>query len=228
MTTKNHFAVYEHIRPDTGQVFYVGKGAPCRVRNHTRGHNRHHINILKKLTFFGLKIEVSIVADNLPEESANILEKMRIAMWRAAGVPLVNLTEGGEGLSNPSEETREKIGSHHKGNSYAKGYTHTEEARAKISAAHKGRVLGESARRNIGAAKVGNTFCLGRTHTQETRQKISDVTRGKKRTPEQCARISEANRGKKNHLGHKHSPEARAKMSAAVKAAILRKKMGVN
>ena len=62
-----------------------------------------------------------------------------------------------------SEETRKKIGSASKGNNYALGYKHSEEAKNKISEAMKGEK---------------NSF-YGRHHTEETKNKISEAQKGK-------------------------------------------------
>jgi len=145
MTTKNHFAVYEHIRPDTGQVFYVGKGAPDRLRSVTRRHNKYHSRIYNKMKRLGLTVEQHVIATNLPEESAHIFEKMRIMMWRAMGAPLVNMTEGGEGLSNPSEETRARIGA------ASKVRQNKPESKDAVSAVHKGKKVSKETKAKISA-----------------------------------------------------------------------------
>jgi hypothetical protein len=99
VTPRTDFYVYEHIRPDTGQVFYVGKGRANRAEELSTGRNKHHRHITKKMARLGLRVEVVFIARDIPEESALLLEVMRIAMWRAARIPIVNLTLGGEGVA---------------------------------------------------------------------------------------------------------------------------------
>ena len=43
---QNKYCVYEHIRKDTNQCFYVGKGTLKRAYNQIR--NKHHNRIVKK------------------------------------------------------------------------------------------------------------------------------------------------------------------------------------
>lgn len=155
----DHFAVYEHIRTDTGAVFYVGKGNPDRLRSVTRRHNKYHSRIYNKTKASGFAVEQRIIADKLPEESSHTIEKMRIAMWRAAGVVLVNMTEGGEGLSNPSEDVRARIGAAHKGmtasaKTRAKiaAVQNTPEMKALKSATHKGKVVAETTKDKLSDA----------------------------------------------------------------------------
>lgn len=61
------FCVYEHIRNDTGQCFYVGKGTIQRAKSKTR--NEHHDRIAKK---YGMTVK--IIKDNLTESEAFQLE----------------------------------------------------------------------------------------------------------------------------------------------------------
>lgn len=104
-----HFYVYEHWRPDTNQCFYVGKGQGKRAYELKSSRNIHHKRIQEKLKRLGLDVEVRIVSTDLPESEAFALEVERIAHWRSGGVQTTNYSGGGEGGSNPSEETRRKI-----------------------------------------------------------------------------------------------------------------------
>lgn len=44
---QNKYCVYEHIRKDTNQCFYVGKGTLKRAYNQIR--NKHHNRIVKNV-----------------------------------------------------------------------------------------------------------------------------------------------------------------------------------
>lgn len=105
------FYVYEHIRKDTGAVFYVGKGSGWRS-GITKRRNKYWNNVVKKSNGF---IHRKIV-QNVDEEFAFLIEVERIDQLRRIGVLLVNMTDGGEGISNPCEETRQKMSDSHKGN----------------------------------------------------------------------------------------------------------------
>lgn len=93
-----NFYVYEHWRPDTGLPFYVGKGARGRAGSITT-RNEYHKRIVAKLKSLGLSLEVRKVFTYLDEDMAHTLEKTQISYWRARGISLTNLTDGGEGTS---------------------------------------------------------------------------------------------------------------------------------
>jgi len=98
------FYVYEHIRPDTNQVFYVGKGSGDRIRAR-QGRNPYWENVVKKAgNFKSVKI---VKTEN--EELAFLVEQERIDQLKRLGIKLTNLNEGGAGGFMPSEETRKKM-----------------------------------------------------------------------------------------------------------------------
>lgn len=100
---ENIYYVYLHIRLDTGEVFYVGKGHGRRAWDrHSR--NRHWNFISAKTQWIA-----SIVQDNMHEDDANLLEMWLIAKFRHAGVKLCNITEGGEGCRTPMPSLRKKV-----------------------------------------------------------------------------------------------------------------------
>jgi len=124
------FYVYEHWRPDVNEPFYVGKG--CGQRAYKFGikgqRNLHHQAVEIKLRRLNLKIEVKIVARFATAQEAYAYEMERIAHWRALGMELVNRTVGGDGLRDPSPETRALISKWHKGRKLS------DETRAKMRA----------------------------------------------------------------------------------------------
>ena len=238
MTPKNNSAVYEHIRPDTGQVFYVGKGGPSRVRNRQRKDNPHHMHIMAHLARLGLRMEVRIVAANLPEDSANTLEKMRILMWRAAKVPIVNMTEGGEGTIGKPEESRRRISEALMGNKHSLGAIKSDETRqllsekgkeaqnrpeikARKSAAHKGKTVSEETRKKLSARVVGDEWKNNIRAAQN-----SPEVKAKKRAAMLIVANSEEVRAKKRAamLIIANDPDVRARKSAAMKATLARKR----
>lgn len=74
MSEEKRFCVYEHIRLDNNQCFYVGKGTLKRARSKRR--NEHHDRIVAK---YGMK--VNIYKDNLTEEEAYEIEQERIRYY---------------------------------------------------------------------------------------------------------------------------------------------------
>lgn len=125
--SQSKFYVYEHIKADTKDVFYVGKG--CRSRA-TQKDNRNKFwhNIVNKHGF-----EVRFVAKNLDEELAFLVEEERIDQLKRIGIKLCNLTNGGEGSSGLvlSDEVKQLVSKRFKGKKL------TEEHRKKCSDAIK-------------------------------------------------------------------------------------------
>jgi hypothetical protein len=99
------FYVYEHIRPDTGTVFYVGKGSKKRAYTKFRN-NPYWNNVVNKVKSF----QVRFVAINLDEELALLVEKERIDQLRKLGYTLTNLTDGGGGASGLKHTDKAKKG----------------------------------------------------------------------------------------------------------------------
>jgi hypothetical protein len=177
------FYVYEHWRPDKDIPFYVGKGSNRRKNVFTRNRNPHYANVVAKLARLGMCVEVRMVASDLSEKQAFDLEISRIAFWKAAGIDLVNRTDGGEGPSGwkreewhtiklldairgrvRSPETREKI------SQSLKGQPISEERKAKIGAANKGRKITQEHRAKLSAAQT--KFMLSESARENVRVKV--------------------------------------------------------
>lgn len=131
MPSPKYFCVYLHCKPD-GSPFYVGKGSSGRHRAFDLKHNRnrHHQNIVNK---YGKEnIEVLIFPRDTEKEALDDEIKW-IKALKGAGEILCNLTAGGDGLSDPSDELRKLWSAQRKGRKL------TQEHRAKMSAAQKER-----------------------------------------------------------------------------------------
>ena len=122
----NKFYVYKHIRLDTEEVFYVGKGAAKRAWR-TKSRNELWYNIVNKAGY-----RVEIVKDNLSETESFELETKLIKSYRNQGLSKANMTDGGEGFSGGrhNEESRKKIGVANKRNI---GIKRTKSTKDKIS-----------------------------------------------------------------------------------------------
>lgn len=105
-----HFYVYVLARPN-GQPFYVGKGKGRRIHEHERmarsGHRCHKCSIIRKIWSQGGEVQRYIVFEAENEDEALAYEQEIIALHGRA--LLVNCTDGGEGIPNPSQEVRSKI-----------------------------------------------------------------------------------------------------------------------
>lgn len=217
MTTHDDvWYVYVDRTADNDTPFYVGKGNSGRVKKIQR--NRKHSNISKK---HGLNR--TIIAEVRFEEDAFEIEKLKIAELHTfiddpeATRLACNMTMGGEGVSNPSIETRQKISKARQNcppisdetrykisesNRRRKGEKRSPETRKKLSEAARNR--SPETHKKMSEAQRNRPPI-----SDETRKKMSDANRGKKRSPETRKKISEASRNR--------SPETRKKLSNAAR-----------
>lgn len=98
-----NFYVYRHIRLDTNTPFYIGKGKGYRAYIKTN-RNSYWNNIVSSV---GYKVEIVII--NLTETEAFAEESSLIKLYKSFGHCEANLSDGGEGPSNPSTNTRMKM-----------------------------------------------------------------------------------------------------------------------
>lgn len=137
---ERRYYVYEWIRLDTNEPFYVGKGCNDRWRNLYRDYNPHFMNIVNKIP-----IAVYILLDNLTEEESFGLECYYIWLYRdIIGYDICNINDGGDGQSlfgeangfygkHHTEETKKLLSEQHKGMKYP------QETKDKLSAMRKGK-----------------------------------------------------------------------------------------
>ena len=167
------FYVYEHWRPDTNTCFYVGKGSNNRAWN-MKKRNPYHKSIQSKLISLGLSVDVRIVCKDLSENTAFLLERDRIKQYGREN--LTNLTDGGEGSSNFSEERRQKLALLASRNKNMLGKKHSEETKKRISLKKMGHFVGLESRAKMGAANRGRKRG---PMPDAIRQKISDTKKRK-------------------------------------------------
>jgi hypothetical protein len=109
------FYVYVLHRPD-GTPFYVGKGINLRLLDHEAEARctktlTHKLNVIRSLYAKGQQVGYRIDSsfeeetDALARERCLIAEIGRHDLKRGS---LTNQTDGGEGASNPSEESRQR------------------------------------------------------------------------------------------------------------------------
>jgi hypothetical protein len=209
------FYTYAHIRKDTGQVFYIGKGSFDRAY-HNKNRNNHWHKIVDKHGF-----EVQILNRWHDEKDSLADEVKLIAEYKAKGVRLCNYTIGGDGISGHrhSAETRAKLSAMQIGkvisdaqrkklSEAGKGRIQPEDVRLKISLKNSGRKrtpeqIKANSERNKGkklsiehrlAISAGN---IGRKHSQETKEKIGAKKIGQTISVEHRLAISQANKGRK-------------------------------
>ena len=164
--------VYQHIRLDTNEVFYIGIGKTKRRAYSKSGRNKHWHNIVNKGGY-----SIQIILDRITWEKACEKEKEFIAFYgrRDMGLgTLVNMTEGGDGSVGRmvSEELRKRMSNIIKGKKLAP-----------LSKEHK--------------QKISNTI-KGKKRkplSKEHKQKISESEKGKKISDESRQKMSISRRG---------------------------------
>lgn len=124
------FYVYLHRKATTGEIFYVGKGTGDRAwKSGAANRGSYWCRVARK---HGLIVE--IVADRLQEWYAHELERDLIALHGRKDLgygPLVNLTDGGDGLSGFIFDDQAKA----KMSASAQAYRSNQSTRARYSAA---------------------------------------------------------------------------------------------
>lgn len=135
--TDRTFFVYQHRRPDTGAVFYIGKGCRTPLKKYIRANttsrrNIHWRRVVEKSGGFIAEVLIDFYdeADALAFEQVLIAEHGR----SNCGGILCNITAGGEGAS---------------------GRMATRETRLRMSLAAVGRPKPKSVRDAVSAAQRG-------------------------------------------------------------------------
>ena len=189
--------VYQHVRLDTNEVFYVGISKDSNYkRSESKKHrNCHWHNIVNKAGF-----KVEIVHDNITIEEAAKEESRLINFYGRRDLekgPLVNMTDGGEGSLNMSEETKQKLRDHNIGKTIENHWSKTEEGKLRIrqwTAGYKNPACRPEVAEKISKAKKGkknpkfaeyaktrigdkNGF-YGKTHNAEFKQKMRELKEG--------------------------------------------------
>lgn len=115
LTASSPHYVYVLCRAD-GTPFYVGKGVQHRCFHHeaeARNTDRltHKLNVLRAMQRRGEAVRYCIESSFETEQEAHARERYLIELFgrhdQRRG-PLTNQTDGGEGASNPSEESRDR------------------------------------------------------------------------------------------------------------------------
>jgi hypothetical protein len=97
-------SIYQHRRADNGQIFYVGKASNPYRKLKTQNRNSRWHQIVNEAGGFTAEEIVS----NVDEDLSLLAEQEYIDKLKKLGLPICNLTTGGQGRSGwkPSEETR--------------------------------------------------------------------------------------------------------------------------
>jgi hypothetical protein len=162
--------VYQHIRCDTKEIFYIGIGKTKKRAYSKNGRNLYWKRVVSKVSY-----EVEILFEDLSWEEACNKEKELILKYGRKNLEkgtLVNMTNGGEGQLGVVP--------------WMKGRTHTEEAKQKNREAHLGKSLSEEHKKNIGLAMVG------KPQSEEKRKKLRVARANQVFTEERNTKISKS------------------------------------
>jgi hypothetical protein len=204
------YYTYAYLREDR-TPYYIGKGSERRIYSTNRKFkppkDKSRIIFLKK---------------NLTEAEAFRHEVYMIAVLgrKDLGTGILhNRTDGGEGTSGISEETRKKLSELRVGEKNPNyGKEISEEQKQKISEANKGKIHSKEHREKIKEATKGQT------RSEETKRKMSEAKKGKPRSEQSRLKQSETNKGRPLSESHK------LKLSAVMKGKTLseetKRKMG--
>lgn len=189
--------VYQHIRKDTNEPFYIGIGSDLNFYRANKFSERNEIwERIKNKT----EILVEILHNNIEWEEACEIEIQLIKKYgrinNKTGI-LSNMTDGGEGTLNRviSDDTRYLLGN---GN---RGKKRTEESKQKQSEVTKG------VKKSKPHGEKIREFRIGKKMSEETKRKISENSKGRsswnkgvKFSEESKIKMSKSKKGK-NTLG---------------------------
>lgn len=222
MSDDKNFGVYGLFRPN-GQICYIGKGRKSRPSEHFKNPKKHKNKHLGSIIAnAGGFLEVQWLIFGVSEAEALDEEIRLIAkIGRGKSGPLVNLTDGGDGVCGlkHSAETKNLLAILSKGKKYSaetiakraskirgrKMPPRSQDWKVKRAAFMTGRKQSEETKAKRSAALMGRKF------SQESKNKIGSALRGRVHTEQSRANMAAA------HVGHRASDETKAKMSAARK-----------
>lgn len=185
------FYIYVLFR-ENGIPFYLGKGRGNRWSAHEwpcmKNTTSRKASIIRNMHSRGFEVIKTKIHENLTEHTAHEYEIALInAIGRDNKGPLVNLTDGGDGVSGlrKTPESVEKTAAAHRGKK------NSSEMRDKISTALRGRKFSpETIEKNAAAHR-------GKKYSPETREKIAKAVRGRIVSSETREKMSAWQRGRK-------------------------------
>lgn len=237
--------IYALIDPRTKKIRYIGKANDPTQRlsghiNYCKNHTSHTSNWIRQLTDANLRPDIAII-ECVKKNKWQERECYWIKYFRKMGCSLTNSTDGGEGCTNPSKTTRQKMREAALGKIISKetkeklrlintGRKVSDAARQKISDAHKGKIISDRTRLLMSLAAKGNQRCLGRRYSEETKRKISisnvgnNGRRGQSLAEGHKQRIGIGNRGKKSNLNEQDVIDIRRQAVLGVPQSLIAKK----
>lgn len=194
------FYVYQHLKADTGEIFYVGKGMGRRA------HDSYHRSKYWKNIVAKHGVTVEFLKVDITEPESLELEIATIEKYRKQGLQIINMTDGGDGTSgyNHTVEHKQKMSLKQSGENNPrygkvgtrKGAVATPETLEKLRLSHLGKELPEEQKRKIrestkkARAGIKTLGMTGRVHSEETKAKMREKALGRKLSAESIAKMS--------------------------------------
>lgn len=151
------FYIYQHIRLDTNEVFYIGISRHNRRTKYKRAYQKDKRNsiwkrIVNKTSF---RCEILLESDDISIVKAKEIELIAFyGKIRDNTGSLANITNGGEGTFGykPTEEVKLKLAE------TMRGRKHSEETKNKMRAAQTGKFVPKSVGEKISNSKKGKNL----------------------------------------------------------------------
>jgi hypothetical protein len=182
------YYTYLYFDPSRNEPIYIGKGCGKRLFKHlNRKDNHPFTNRLKKMGREGVTPIITKLCDGVDAELALLVEMEAISKFGRKDLllgPLLNLTDGGEGLIGPSEATRLKIGASNTG---------------KTLGIKKSKESNDRRSKSLTGLKKTEDHINKINRNPEKIRKTTDKHRGMKRTEETKHNISLSRLGKPTH-----------------------------
>ena len=184
------YYVYQHIREDKNEIFYIGIGTKSKqdlkYNTYSRAYSKHIDNNiwLKIVAKTNWKFEILFESNDRKEVEQmeiELIKKYGRKCFDKAGI-LANLTLGGEtnGGYKFTDEQRKKISDAQKGKPGRRlGAKLTEEQRINFSKIHKevaNRPEMIEYRRNLA---LGNSYRLGKKHSEKSKAQMSESAKNR-------------------------------------------------
>jgi group I intron endonuclease len=162
--------IYKIVNNINGKI-YVGQTIQKLVRRIGYHFWQNKTPIQKAMNKYGIQsFTVSVIDSAYSKEILDEKERYWIKQLNCKSPNGYNLTDGGEGLGNPTDEIRKKI------SKISTGRKLSVEAREKISNSLKGRSVSKKTRERIGNLNRGKNL------SDETKRKMSLSSKGKKKS----------------------------------------------